>query len=304
MLLDSSAAFEAVNILAMQLSVSVFEAAFSILAVSNESMINAIKDMTVSEGVDPNETTIVAGGGAAGLGILSIAADLNCKTVLIPRAASVLSASGMQYSDIQYERSIMLPMRSNSFDCGSVNDLLDRLDLELKEFTARLASKGFANSVVSYRVDTKYATQVWDMPIILPFKRFNTNDSVRDLIELFHTSHQRVFNVDDRASPVEFTNWTARLVVTIPKTNPQIQQSRFKPTLSQRLAYFNPDDETITQVFRGEKFSIGEKIEGPAIIEEPTTTIVVPPNASLSLNESLNYVVQFNADEQSILKEL
>jgi len=293
MKLDRSAAFSVIDSLATQLKISVYEAAFSIIAVSNELMINAIKDMTVSEGVDPAETIVVAGGGAAGLGILSIAADLNCKAVVIPRAASVLSASGMQYSDIQYERSIVFPARSNAFDYASVNSVLDRVDEQLKDFIKRMALQGFSEPVISYRVDTKYAAQVWDIPIILPFNRFDNRESIKELVELFHANHRRVFNVEDRSSPVEFTNWTGKVVLKIPKATSNIKQSRLKAIRSERKVYFSPEHEINTQIFRGENFSIGEMINGPAIIEEPTTTIVVPPMASLSLTESLNYVVRF-----------
>lgn len=295
MTLDRDAAFNAIAVLASQLKVSIAEAAFSILAVSNESMINAIKDMTVSEGVDPTEAVVVAGGGAAGLGIITIAKELGCKAVIIPRVASVLSASGMQYSDIKYEHAAMLPMRSSEFRYTSVNETLDTLDLELTNFADRLSSKGFSDASISYRVDAKYAAQVWDIPIKLPFKRFQSLESVTQLVELFHANHQRVFNVKDRDSPVEFTNWTGTVTVKIPKVETRIRKTGVKPVASQRLAYFDPNEAITAQVLRGENFSVGTNVQGPAIIEEPTTTIVLPPKALLTLNESANYVVRFGS---------
>ena len=105
MLLNEVAAREAIKLIAEPLGISLHEAAYSIYTVSNETMINAIKDITVSEGIDPSEAVIVAGGGAAGFGIVPIAEELKCQTVIIPRTASVLSASGMQFSDISFEHS-------------------------------------------------------------------------------------------------------------------------------------------------------------------------------------------------------
>ena len=199
----------------------------------------------------------------------------------------------MQYSDIQYERSTVLPTRSNVFDHASVNSMLDRIDEQLEDFIKRMALQGFSDPVISYRVDTKYAAQVWDIPIMLPFERFDNRESIKELVELFHANHRRVFNVEDRGSPVEFTNWTGKVVLKIPKVASNITQSRLKAIQSERKVYFSPEREMNTQVFRGENFAIGEMIHGPAIIEEPTTTIVVPPKASLSLTESLNYIVRF-----------
>ena len=98
MRLDAAAAWRTVAALADTLGIGVEEAAFSIFAVSNETMINAIKDITVSEGINPAEAVIVAGGGAAGLNIVPIARELACRGVIVPRTASVLSACGMQFS--------------------------------------------------------------------------------------------------------------------------------------------------------------------------------------------------------------
>ncbi len=293
--LHRDAAFNAVTLLADQLNVSTAEAAFSILAVSNESMINAIKDMAVSEGVDPTEAIIVAGGGAAGLGIITIAKELNCKAVVIPRAASVLSATGMQYSDIQYERATMLPMRSSEFQYNNVNKVLNSLDLKLTNFSDRLSSKGFSDASITYRVDAKYAAQVWDIPIKLPFNRFKSVESVAELVELFHVNHQRVFSVEDRDSPVEFTNWTGTVTVKIPKAEERIAKTRTMPETFQRTAYFDPNKKTNTKILRGENYSAGMAIEGPAILEESTTTIVLPPRSLLRVNESGNYVVTLDA---------
>ena len=57
-------------------------------------MVAAIKEITVNEGVDPRESVLVAGGGAAGLNIVAIARELGCRRVLVPRTAGALSAFG------------------------------------------------------------------------------------------------------------------------------------------------------------------------------------------------------------------
>ena len=66
-------------------------------------MIKAIEEITVNDGVNPRESVLVAGGGAAGLNILPIAQALGCTRVLLPKTAGALSACGAQYSDIVSE---------------------------------------------------------------------------------------------------------------------------------------------------------------------------------------------------------
>jgi N-methylhydantoinase A len=91
-------------------------------------MIKAIHEITVSEGVNPRESVIVAGGGAAGFNILPIARELGCSTTILPKTASAMSACGMQYSDIVFEQTRSRVTMSGSFDLDGVNTALSEID--------------------------------------------------------------------------------------------------------------------------------------------------------------------------------
>ena len=112
--------------LASAIGRSVPATAFAIITIANELMIKAIHEITVSEGVNPRESVIVAGGGAAGLNILPIARELGCSTTILPKTASAMSACGMQYSDIVFEQTRSRVTMSGSFDLDGVNTALDR----------------------------------------------------------------------------------------------------------------------------------------------------------------------------------
>ena len=295
MALDDGAARTAVKRVADPLDIGVEQAAFSIFAVSNETMINAIKDITVSEGIDPSEAVIVAGGGAAGLNIVPIARELNCRGVIVPRTASVLSACGMQFSDIQSERSATVPTRSVAFDRAAVNAALDGLDAELESFAKTLAARGFEQHAISYRVDAHYAAQVWDITIDLPHRRITGDAEEAALNEVFHAVHKRIYSVDDRASPIEFVKWTARLSVPLPQIEVQASGGGAQREESRRSAWFDEQSPVETRIVRGNTLDIGHRVSGPAIIEEATTTLVVPPGAHATLTTSDNYLVEFDA---------
>ncbi|MBM4226245.1 MAG: hydantoinase/oxoprolinase family protein [Gammaproteobacteria bacterium] len=293
MRLDVDAARRAVQAIAEPLGLTVEAAAYSIFAVSNEAMINAIKDITVSEGIDPSEAVIVAGGGAAGLGILPIARELRCRSVIIPRTASVLSACGMQFSELQLEASASVPTRSTAFDPARVNQALDGIDAALESFATRLAARGFTERRIQYRVDAHYGAQVWDLPIDLPCRRFATAEDAEALFEAFHQSHLRVFSVDDRASPIEFIGWTGRVSIRLPQAadGPEEVDSVARTTQAgTRSALFDLDDRRDARIYRGDAIRVGDKIEGPAIIEEATTTLVLPPGARVTLSPHGSYV--------------
>lgn len=291
--LNVDAARSAIATIGKPLGLSVEAAAYSIFAISNETMINAIKEITVSEGLDPSEATIVAGGGAAGLGILPIARELRCREVIIPRTASVLSACGMQFSTLQLEASTSLPMRSTAFDRARVNAALDELDARLQAFTERLAARGFDQHEITYRVDAHYGAQVWDIAIDLPCARFESAADSERLFEAFHQHHLRVFSVDDRASPIEFIGWTARVSIALPQADRAGDYRQDRPHTASgttRRAVFDLDMACEARVFRGDAIRAGEVLEGPAIIEEATTTLVLPPGARVTLSNAGTYI--------------
>lgn len=296
MQLDAAAAERAVATVAEPLGIDVAAAAYSIYAVSNETMINAIKDITVSEGIDPAEAVIVAGGGAAGFGIMPIARELGCTTVIVPRTASVLSACGMQFSDITLEQRASVPTRSDRFDRAAVNAALDDVDAGLDAFADRLAARGFDQRATRYRVDAHYAAQVWDIAVDLPARRFGGAADVNELVEAFHANHHRIFSVDDRASAIEFINWVGRLSVKLPQAQAAgSADTAAADAASEREARFGLDRVHTARVLRGAALRAGETITGPAIIEEATTTLVVPPGSSARLNDAGSYIVSWDA---------
>lgn len=290
--LDLSAARAAIKCVADPLVISIEEAAFSIFAVSNETMINAIKDITVSEGIDPSEAVLVAGGGAAGLNIVPIARELHCTGVIVPRTASVLSACGMQFSDIQAEESATLPTRSDAFDRDAVNAALEAIDAKLAAFGDLLAARGFAERRTEYRVEAHYAAQVWDIAVDLPAARIASDEQVDRLCEAFHNNHRRIYSVEDRRSAIEFLNWTGRLSVALPQATIRAAGGEGQVALEKRSVLFDLGDTQEASVVRGAGVQVGQIIEGPAVIEEATTTLVLPPKTRATLTPSDSYRVE------------
>jgi N-methylhydantoinase A len=293
MALDVTGARAAVATVAEPLELSVEAAAFSIIAIANETMINAIKEITVSEGVDPREAVVVAGGGAAGLSILQIARELGCRAVLIPRAASVLSACGMQFADIQMEQSASAPAWSGNFDTGIVNDALDGIDRNLEAQAAPLVARGFSDGETNYRVDAHYAAQVWEIAVPLPSRRLAGERDVETLIQAFHDNHERIFSVADPGSEIEFLNWTGRMTLRLSHAEPTMPFDAPAAAVDgeRRRAWFELETSTNARVVRGAALEPGAIVSGPALIEEETTTVVIPPGLNAQLSESGNFIV-------------
>ena len=116
MKLDVEAARRAVKDVAERVGATLEETAYRILTLAGDFMMRAIGDITINEGFNPRESTIVAGGGAAGLNIMMIAKELGCDRVVLPKVAAALSASGMQYANIVAEEAATLVTISSRFD--------------------------------------------------------------------------------------------------------------------------------------------------------------------------------------------
>lgn len=292
MKLDVDAAREAVGRIAEQIGLSVEDTAFSIYNLANELMIKAIHEITVSEGFDPRESALVAGGGAAGLNIMPIAREVGCDRVVVPKVASALSASGMQFSDIVTERSISSVTLSDHFNFDGVNEALLSIEDGLTEFAKGLEGEVRDKFKIEFFVEARYQSQVWELDVPMPVERFRNQKDVDALVEAFHQVHDRVFAVRDEGSLVECLNWKGMLTVFLPSPKTGSSEAVVAAPgtpYSTRTAYFG-EGAVDTPIYRD--LPKGATIKGPAIIQEPTTTIVIYPGMSARVTGADNFILE------------
>ena len=297
MTLDVDAARRAVAALAEPLGKAVEETAAAILTLASETMIKAIEEITVNEGVNPRESVLVAGGGAAGLNILPIAAALGCDRVLLPKTAGALSACGAQYSDIVAEFSASHYARTDHWDEASVNDTLADIDAEMEAFADRLRARGIARFRKDRFVDARYLNQQWETEIAMPAARFDGAGAVDALIAHFHEVHERLYGVKEENGLLECLNWKGRLTAFLDRPQPATAAegaARSGPPAPRRTtrAFFGEAGFLETPVYEGAALVAGDTIAGPAIIEEPTTTVVVYPETRARVSPGANYILE------------
>lgn len=294
MSLDIAAARAAVSAVAEKIGLGVEEAAFRILSLASDLMMRAIADITINEGVNPRESTIVAGGGAAGVNIMTIAKELGCNRVILPKVASALSASGMQYADIVAEETASLVMLTNHFDGQAINAVFDDLEGRLNAFRTRLPGEN-DDYAVEFVAEARYLGQVWELDTPVPVRRFASENDRAALIEAFHQVHERVFAVRDTGSPVEIVNWKARLTVRLsrpPEATATISAESETP--HSRPCFFGSSEPVETRIYKPDHLKAGIVIPGPAIVEEPTTTLVIYPGMSAEVSADGNYLLRIN----------
>lgn len=298
MKLDIPAARRAIETISSKVGLTVEECAYRVLTLSSELMIRAIGDITINEGLNPRESTIVAGGGAAGLNIMLIAKELGCDKVVLPKTASALSAAGMQYASIVSEEAVSHVTSSHDFDFAGVRNAIARLRDRLVAFEHGLGQDEASGYTIEVLAEARYAGQIWELDTPLPSSDIPDGAALDDLVEEFHRVHERVFAVRDEGSAVEFINWKARLAIPLGNAPAPVDggAGELEPTANHRVAtrdcYFGEAAPVATPIYKSTDIVPGLRIAGPAIIEEPTTTLVVFPGMSATMSAAGNYQLQ------------
>lgn len=293
--LDGDAARSAIETeVARPLGLTVEDAARAILAVADQAMVDAIKEITVNQGVDPRECLLVAGGGAGGFNAVNVARELGCPVALVPRAAATLSAVGAQFSDLVADFSQSAVMSTAEFDTDRAEETLLHLDRKLAAFVAELPAGNAIGAMVqhSFAVEARYPDQVWDLRVPVPFADGRLGSgAVEQIAANFHDLHRRTFAVSDDTLPIECQQWTAAVTVHLPKPGLVVQLGGEEGDFDRVRDVWFDGNCMATRVVAGSRLTAGDVVVGPAIVEEVTTTVVLPPMASAQVSSVGSYLI-------------
>ncbi|WAT09665.1 hydantoinase/oxoprolinase family protein [Rouxiella badensis] len=296
LVLDVQASRAVIATIADPLGISVEEAAVGIMRIASEHMVQAVQEITVNEGVDPRDCLMVAGGGAAGLNIAMVVKETGARQVLIPRTAGGLSACGAQFSDIisEFVATSLFSTREPNFE--KINQVLAGFDAQIDIVAAGLAQRDITQIERSYFAEVRYEGQAWELEVPLRQGRFTTQADIDQFVEDFHAVHHRVFAVIDRGSFVEAVSWKARMTAIVAKPELVVMNTgnKDKPH-DTRLAHFHDTGAVNVPCYDGPELPVGTVIQGPAIIEEPTTTVVVYPGMAATVTSYKNYLIDLEA---------
>jgi len=279
--IDAGAARAAVaQHVAEPLGVSVEKAAYGIFRVVNTNMVAGIRRVSVERGYDPREFSLVAAGGATGTHITALAAEIGIRSVLVPKLASGLCAFGQVLSDVKYNYMAACPGRlDEQTDFLRIEWLFEDLEAEGRRV---LRAEGFADDAIRVErsLDMRYVGQIHECTVSLGSGRL-TAASLPFLRQRLDEQHTRLFTYCEPDSPVEIVNIESTvygLHGELPVRPYDDAAAAADPVREQRKVYLGQGDDIVPlaiPVYDGEHIRCGQPIEGPALIEEPTTTILV-----------------------------
>lgn len=302
--LDRAAAERAFAPLAERLGMTIEEAADAALTIASENIVGAIREITIAQGIDPREVAIVAGGGASGLNVVKIARELGVRRVLLPSTAGALSACGALYADAISEFSVSRYAETRALDFDDVNDALATAEAQADAFLASLHGVETVATRKEFFVEARYRQQVWELTVPLPSSRIRTRADVEAVEEAFHATHRRIFAVDEPGQYLECLVWKARATAELAKPSvagrPVAAGVDGAPVATEP-GYFRGLGRVDVPRYDGASLPRGVVIDGPAVIREPTTTVVVYPGARALVTEAGNYLIDTMAEQREPL---
>lgn len=282
--------------IAIPLKIDVLEAAYGIYLVVNSNMAAELRIISVGRGYDPREFAMVVAGGAGPVHAGIIAKELEIPLVIVPRNSSVFCAMGMLLSDFRHDYVQTYTMSFSSINLNNANALLRKM--EGKAITT-LKQEGIPQEriIIEYSADVRYEGQFNEVEV--PFTGGNKKDIINEevlfsILQLFHEKHDHLFGYSMPDAPAKFINFRikARGIVEKPLFMPSVLKGddASKALKKYRSAFFGNDFIKVP-VYDGLVIEFGNKIVGPAIVEEPTTTIIVPPKYNLVCDHYDNFLM-------------
>jgi N-methylhydantoinase A len=210
----------------------------------------------------------------------------------------VLSACGALYSDVISEFSQSRYTETRALDRDAVNAAIAEAEEAADRFLGSLADLAPRELRKDFLVEARYRAQVWELDVPIP-SRLRSDEDVALVEEAFHEMHERVFAVREPGQYLECLLWKVRATAVLEK--PQVRTRAVSDTgeaapVSYTDAYFDGTGLVSVPRYEGDALPVAARIEGPAIIREPTTTVVVYPDSVATVTALGNYLLDVTAE--------
>ena len=278
------------------LKMSEAEAAEGILRIAVNSMANAVKAVTSERGLDPGLFgTLVAYGGAGPLHATAVARELGIRQVLIPVAPGHFAACGMLRTDVRHDfsRSVFQELADLSFE-----DIEQHFEQMEADGSALIRQSGIpVEGIVVHRsVDMRYIGQEHAATLDLPLELFRKRDKTA-IRKLFDQTHEGLYGYASDEGDAEIVSVRSSTHGIVPKPkmptiaeggeNPPVESATGSRPVHFRIAGGSVDCPTFARA----KLQAGNRISGPALVEEHASTTVVFPGDSLVVDDLGNLVI-------------
>ncbi|RWM88749.1 MAG: hydantoinase/oxoprolinase family protein [Mesorhizobium sp.] len=281
--LDVDGARAGVKRLAERLSLSVDDAALAVVKIVNNNMVGAVRSVLIEKGESPDKFSLMFFGGAGPVHACDLLKDLSMSRAIIPIHPGQFSAFGFTATDARVDRQRTVQMTSNRMDFGRATQHLKELEADC---LAQLDGQGFKGDItIERRVELRYHGQNYELSLPLRFTTFS-DATAKELWASFDKAHEERFGFNIPGEFIEIVNFNVAAVKLLSK--PQVptlarSTSAPKPVSMRSVGY--EEGRHDTPVYRREELAAGDMIQGPAVIEEAVSVVVLHPNQELLVDD-------------------
>ena len=297
--LDLARAQDVLSTLGDTVGLSSLELALGSLRIVNANMLNALQHVSIEKGYDPRDFALVCFGGAGPLHAAALIKELGIPKALIPIHPGNVSAFGMVAARPTAEASRTFYAPVSTADRSALEELFKILE---QRAIQQLVNSGLKpeDITTARSLDMRYQGQTHEINVVLDSQSSLDRDGARrHIAELFDAEHKRRYTYANPGEPamIVHVRVTARgqerrlALERLPKSD-AIPGSAQR---GKRMAYFEVDGKptpTSAAIFWRPALAWGNRISGPAVIEEPGSTTLVPAGFVVSVDEVGNMIME------------
>ena len=262
------------------LRMDVTAAASGIYEIVNANMAAAIRVVTVQRGIDPREFSLIAFGGAGPAHIVKVAEQFDIPAVIVPMTPGLTSALGLLASDMTNDYVRTRLMDEDAVDLQEVNAIFQELEAQ---GVAHMQGEGVPRerTQLQRQVDVRFRFQSHELSVPLRSGELGAQD-LRAASQAFHDLYHELYGIRQE-SPTQFVNFRVRAVGVVPKVElargDLVGGDPKRALKGTRQVFFKEARGFVhTHVYDRLLLQPGDVVPGPAIVEEPDSTTVVPPH--------------------------
>ena len=291
------------------LKLDLAEAAAGMYNVINVNMAAAVREVSVKQGYDPRDFPLVIAGGAGPNHACMIALELEIPVMIIPKESSIFCAAGMLRSDLKHDFVSTYVTLLDDADTAIFKNSFSDMEAEGIKL---LKAEGIPPNRIEhiYALDLRYLKQYHEVNVEITSAEIQRFD-LSAITARFHKKHNALFgySLEKEQTPVELIN--LRIVCIGQTLKPEFQaealkssdpSKAFKKTRTAWLPLQRRFEEI--DVFDGDRLNFGNKVVGPAIIEQVNTTTFVTPEYNLLVDKYGSYTMYIKSSEAEVTKRI
>jgi N-methylhydantoinase A len=262
------------------MGLSIEDAAAGMYRIVSTNMAQGVREISIKRGFDAREFPLVVAGGAGPAHSCLICEELRIPLQIIPREASVLCAAGMLMCDLRHDLVRTFVSNLAGLDWDTLNEMLSVMERQGNELLEQEGIREERRSSV-IKLDCRYRRQYHEVSVTIPARVFTERDSGA-IAAAFHARHNRLYGyaLEQEGAPVEIINVRLQAVGEVEKPGFRIEAmsgaDASHALKGERPVYvFEDKGFDSVPIYDGHRLIHGNRIPGPAMIEQVTTAIFI-----------------------------